>query len=290
ARQMVQFTHRFAGDVNDHRSAVDQIEEKIDSIDQTENQSLSKAVDLLAQMSDVNQNLQTKLVTAEETLLKQADQLSATISEARTDGLTKLFNRRAFDEQLKKLSANWERKQTAFSLILFDIDHFKAVNDTHGHVVGDQVIKHIANTLTQVTRESDYVARYGGEEFAILLPDTSLEKAKDIATRAMQDLRCEEVKIDQLSLNLTTSCGVCCIDQIAEIEQFVTSTDKALYQAKAAGRNQGCSSNGNNFHFFGTASPQKNGINPKEMLEQEPENSFEEVCDDLRGRLQQVIQ
>jgi diguanylate cyclase len=290
ARQMVQFTHQVAGYVNDHRSAVGQIEESIESIDQSEKQSLSKAVALLAQMSEVNQNLQAKLGTAEETLLKQADQLSATISEARTDGLTKLFNRRAFDEQLKKLYANWERKQSAFSLILFDIDHFKSVNDTHGHVVGDQVIKHIAKTLAHVTRESDYVARYGGEEFAVLLPDTTLEAAKEIATRAMGKLRSEKVKIDELSLDLTTSCGVCSIDQIAEVEQFVASTDKALYQAKASGRNCGCSSDGKNFHFFGTASPQENTSDQKEKLEQEPDDSFQEVCDDLRGRLQQVIQ
>src|SRR6185503_7619557 len=102
----------------------------------------------------------------------------------RTDALTGLANRRAFDDELNRRFAEWQRRKTMFSLLILDVDHFKKFNDTHGHQAGDAVLTGVAATLRQTFREMDLVARYGGEEFAAILPVTNLTEALRAAERA----------------------------------------------------------------------------------------------------------
>ena len=99
----------------------------------------------------------------------------------RIDPLTKLANRRAFDLEMTRRFAERDRADNTFSLLLLDIDHFKAFNDEHGHTVGDDVLRHVGEVLTSTMREMDLVARFGGEEFAVVLPMTDLEKAERAA-------------------------------------------------------------------------------------------------------------
>ena len=124
-----------------------------------------------------NQSLQSKLDTAEGRLQEQAVEIEAHISRSLTDPLTGLPNRREFNERLEERMSAWNRRRESFSLLLLDVDHFKKLNDVHGHLVGDQVLAALGNTLRAAIRREDAVARYGGEEFAILLPNTSVEQA-----------------------------------------------------------------------------------------------------------------
>src|SRR6185295_20304286 len=94
-------------------------------------------------------------------------------ADARTDALTRLANRRAFDDELERRFNEWKRLRVPYTLLMADVDHFKKFNDTHGHQAGDEVLKGVAKTLKDTMREMDFVARYGGEEFAAVLPVTN---------------------------------------------------------------------------------------------------------------------
>ena len=151
-----------------------------------------------------------------------------------TDSLTGCWNRRRFDNDLKHYSNLAERYGYTHScLALIDLDHFKAINDNHGHDQGDSALKEVAELLRNNCRDTDIVARVGGEEFAILMPETDLPEAFE----AMYRLK--EVIAKGTTLNLTVSCGVSEIQ--AQAEATYRSADKALYRAKGNGRNRVCS-------------------------------------------------
>src|SRR6185295_757566 len=130
-----------------------------------------------------NAELQQRLEQAEKQLAVQAVQIKAHESEARTDSLTTLSNRRAFDDELKRRLNEWQRKGTPCTLVMMDIDFFKKFNDTHGHQVGDEVLRQVAKVLGVQSREMDIPCRYGGEEFAVILPATEALKACKVAER-----------------------------------------------------------------------------------------------------------
>ena len=156
--------------------------------------------------------------------------------QASTDPLTKLSNRRFANEALETELVRCKRYKDKFSLILFDIDNFKKINDTHGHLVGDCVLVEIARLALQDSRGSDIVARWGGEEFIIFLPKTSKEQAvkKAESLRALM----ENTEIEPVS-RVTSSFGVAelCYDQDETIESLTNRADQALYKAKNKGKN-----------------------------------------------------
>ncbi|CAM5446530.1 diguanylate cyclase [Alishewanella longhuensis] len=156
---------------------------------------------------------------------------------ARQDALTGLANRRAFDEALQQEYQRAKRSNTTLCLALLDVDHFKQVNDRLSHAVGDEVLKRIAAMLKQQSRTVDLVARWGGEEFVILLPDTTLAAATEVCERLRQKLA--QLDFSELSagLTMTISIGLTTNDKL-ELPQMLLSADRALYQAKAAGRNR----------------------------------------------------
>jgi diguanylate cyclase (GGDEF)-like protein len=157
---------------------------------------------------------------------------------ARTDALTGLANRRHFDEQLRRVVSETDRFGGTCSLILADLDHFKNVNDQHGHEAGDAVLKHASQVLTDAIRTVDLCARYGGEEIAILLPQTSQEGAVELADRLRQTLESRPAAHDGASISVTASFGVSTYPQpVPYGDWLVLGADKALYEAKAAGRN-----------------------------------------------------
>ncbi|HEX5437441.1 MAG TPA: sensor domain-containing diguanylate cyclase [Gemmatimonadaceae bacterium] len=157
---------------------------------------------------------------------------------AATDALTGLANRRVFDEQLEKELAECDRYGHPVSLILLDIDRFKSVNDQHGHEAGDAVLVAIARTMEQVVRTIDLCARFGGEELALVLPRTPLASAAEIAERLRQAIESLHVPTGERTLSVTASFGVSCYPESADAhDALFVSADRALYQAKAAGRN-----------------------------------------------------
>jgi two-component system cell cycle response regulator len=160
---------------------------------------------------------------------------------AETDPLTTCFNRRAMMEKLEQEMDRAARYATMLTGMMIDIDNFKQINDTHGHLVGDRVLKQLANLLKREQRSVDIVARYGGEEFAIVLPETSNEGAVAFAERVRERVAEHVFANERLpSLRLTVSVGVASVPaaDIESVEDFFARSDEALYRAKAGGRNQ----------------------------------------------------
>jgi two-component system cell cycle response regulator len=147
-------------------------------------------------------------------------------------------NRRAFDEHLKRLLNETDRFGQPLALILADIDHFKNINDTWGHEAGDEVLRRVAKKLTEGVRNVDVIARYGGEEIAILLPQTSVVGAADLADRLRHAVGAKPVKFKGEEIAVTVSFGVASYpDAVPTRDGLFRAADRALYEAKHAGRN-----------------------------------------------------
>ncbi|HEX8538090.1 MAG TPA: sensor domain-containing diguanylate cyclase [Cystobacter sp.] len=158
---------------------------------------------------------------------------------ATTDGMTGLYNNRTFQAKADEMLAHSRRYGRKCSLVLTDVDHFKSVNDTYGHLTGDQVLKGVARILRQQARDTDIVARYGGEEFAILMPETDAKGAKVIAERIREAIKAEVFQTEMGPLKVTLSLGIATapdhgVDKLVLVEQ----ADQCLYYAKRHGRNQ----------------------------------------------------
>ena len=151
------------------------------------------------------------------------------------DPLTGLLNRRGVDTLLGQVD---EQEIRRLSVVMADVDHFKSVNDTHGHSVGDAVLRAVANTLAEVVRESDAVARYGGEEFLMVLPGATEKQALRIAERAREAVSREPIRAGDRQVPVTVSFGVAAWSPGESRESLVKRADEALYEAKEAGRDQ----------------------------------------------------
>ncbi|OGR34721.1 MAG: hypothetical protein A2051_04565 [Desulfovibrionales bacterium GWA2_65_9] len=160
--------------------------------------------------------------------------------QADRDGLTKIGNRRSFESRLADEAVRHGRYDQPLSLILVDLDHFKLVNDIHGHPAGDEVLRDMAALLGEGLRSSDYPARYGGEEFAVILPHTSREQAALLAERLRQRVaeRVFRAGASKAGLNITVSVGVASLASGGTSQDLVLLADQALYVAKNNGRNR----------------------------------------------------
>jgi two-component system, cell cycle response regulator len=156
-----------------------------------------------------------------------------------TDGLTGLWNRRHFELQATTELARSRRFGEPLGMLLVDVDHFKSVNDGHGHQAGDAVLIEVASRLTHVTREVDLVARYGGEEFGVLLPKTDVKGAPVLAERIRTAIGGEPFTVDGKTLAITVSIGAAVHpDHGDSLVTLLAAADVALYRAKAAGRDR----------------------------------------------------
>lgn len=167
--------------------------------------------------------------------------LSLLERESVTDPLTGVFNRRYLDRCLADDVASARRYNLPLSVLMIDIDHFKLVNDTHGHQFGDRVLATIGEIISKALRESDSVARYGGEEFLVIARHTPLEGATELAERLRTAIESHEMNLpgQAESLHVTVSIGVADLSgEIAETERLIHLADDNLYRAKEAGRNR----------------------------------------------------
>lgn len=171
---------------------------------------------------------------------RQLESANAQLQElALRDGLTGLLNRRHWENCVEHEFARHLRYETPVSLVMFDIDHFKSVNDQYGHQIGDEVIREVARVTRNLARETDYAGRYGGEEFVVLLPDTSLSGAGQFAERLRLAISKLSVDHEGEPLQFTVSLGVACLDnKMNSHADLIERADKALYQSKENGRNQ----------------------------------------------------
>ncbi len=157
-----------------------------------------------------------------------------------TDGLTKLHNHRHFQDELARAFEESQRYQRPLSLAMIDIDFFKKFNDTHGHAVGDDVLKRAAELYRSSVRSTDLVARYGGEEFAVMMPETALDDGIAFAEKIRHLVETTPLQTQAGPLNVTISLGVASVPQsrIHSAKELIVAADRALYRAKKNGRNQ----------------------------------------------------
>lgn len=182
--------------------------------------------------------------TTQQDYLEKLELLNKTLKrQSRTDALTQIFNRRYFNVQLTREFSRAIRYKSRLSVILLDIDYFKIINDTYGHLAGDMVLQEIAQLIQDNIRKSDILARWGGEEFAILAPGISIGQALQFAEKLRQLVEGNEFSIDR---QVTCSFGVSSYVSQDDEDAFLQRADTALYQAKQTGRNRCMASGGDN--------------------------------------------
>lgn len=166
---------------------------------------------------------------------------SETLQQAAlTDALTGMQNRRYFDDALREYLEEFSRIEKPVGLMILDLDHFKHINDTHGHDVGDDVLRAVAGCLRDMTRYHDVVARLGGEEFAVVAPNMELDLLSKLAERIRSAISAMSISSGNVRLRVTTSVGLAIWDGAESADEFYRRADKLLYQAKRMGRNRVC--------------------------------------------------
>jgi len=269
-----------ADDVVDHQSCLEQLNKNLADAKRGEGQESDDTVlDSVARIIQINERLQTRLSDTEDKLHKQTELIESHITEARTDPLTGLYNRRAFDDELLRRIAEWQRKQSVFCMVMLDVDHFKKFNDRFGHPAGDLVLRHLAELLANTFREMDLVARVGGEEFAAVLPGTNMHDARRAAERVRNAVASNVFRFEEQELQVTISLGVAAVEQGDDIISLTKRADAALYASKHAGRNQA--------HYHDGKSAKPTGSSKATPAD---DAEMQTACDDLRQRLVEVAE
>ena len=187
------------------------------------------------------ESLQNKLLQSKEEVEKLQQELQSARIEALIDPLTDVFNRRGFEAQMKKHAADAELQSKKVCFLMLDIDFFKKINDTYGHLFGDKVIRAIATALKAKVKGQDSVARMGGEEFAVILPDTSLEGAYAVAEHIRQVIEKGRIRVldkDEYIGGITISIGISDCEISGDWVDALSKADAALYASKTSGRNK----------------------------------------------------
>lgn len=205
---------------------------------------LQAASDIIAETRtfvEDTRNFELSLSESTQEIQHLKGELDNARKQASVDSLTSLHNRRGFDRALNRAIESVKAGEKTFCLLILDIDHFKMVNDTHGHLVGDKVLIGIAKQLFKQMRGNDFLSRYGGEEFAILLMDTPITGAFTVAEdlrKAVANLRLMQTKTGLQIGKVTISIGVACFRIDESGEGLIQRCDKALYRAKSLGRDR----------------------------------------------------
>lgn len=163
------------------------------------------------------------------------------IQMAKIDSLTGIYNRRYLDSRLAEEIERSRRHGNPLSILLLDIDHFKKINDTHGHLCGDYALRKISELLQELVRTSDILGRYGGEEFCCILPETPFEQAIVLAERCREQVAASPFSCTDQQTSMTISIGVTAMHRDDTLDSIIKRADDALYQAKREGRNRVCS-------------------------------------------------
>ena len=238
------------GVVRDVKAATEEYSDNLEGVS-SKISNVSSAQELKKVLSDVvldtknmlerNKTLEIELDKSSHVMEEMQRDLENVRREALTDGLTNLSNRKAFDNELRRIGEETQITGGTFALLMLDIDYFKSFNDNYGHQVGDQVLRLVARTLTDGVKGRDVAARYGGEEFAIILPDTELQAAVIVGNALRKAVATKDVinrnSGDKLG-RITMSVGCAEFSAGENLQDLIERADAALYTAKHNGRNQ----------------------------------------------------
>ena len=234
-------TSSVAEQVGQHSGSLSVINNELAGVQQGDATAVAGAIQKLLL---ANETMQRRLEMAELQLQAHQRQLQNVASAARTDGLTGLLNRRTLDEELNRCLADYRRRGRPSALLMVDVDHFKRFNDQHGHVVGDVVLKHVADVLLAHSRETDIVARFGGEEFAVVLLGATATAVRKRAEQARAAIGQTLVAVEGKQLRVTASAGLAETTEHDTVVSFLARADAALYAAKHGGRDCGFANDG----------------------------------------------
>jgi diguanylate cyclase (GGDEF)-like protein len=207
--------------------------------------TLKELVDQKKKLSKANEDLAKEITIRKNTELALRQSQEILKQQSITDSLTGLYNRRYFNKLAEEEIDRFFRYLRPLSIIMFDIDFFKRVNDIFGHIVGDNVLKMVAFVTKNQIRTNDIAVRYGGEEFIVLLPETSLEDAVILAERLKRQIEISVIQTEQQPISVTASFGVSNYfikmnekSRDRMLSEFIDNADKALYASKKNGRNK----------------------------------------------------
>ena len=279
-QQMRDLAKNVASDVGAHNTLMSGISNELGTIKVDSPEANATVVGAVSKILSANEKLQSRLVDAEQKIQSQAEEIKAQQSEARTDSLTKLANRRAFDDALEQNLALCRRDRRSFSLLMLDVDHFKKFNDTHGHPAGDEVLRSVGKTLQQVVKISDIACRYGGEEFALVMPSTPIAEARVAAERVRKAIESMVVNFEGKTLSVTVSVGLAEAFKGEDSVRLIRRSDDAVYFSKEAGRNCGHWHDGDDFLPMNVAvNPKK--APPENLKRPSPAKNSEQSVDNL---------
>lgn len=202
---------------------------------------------VLAKLIHANERMAQQLAEAESRLKTQAAMIDLHVTESRTDALTGLANRRAFNDEMANQLSLFEKHGTPVSVLMLDIDYFKKLNDSHGHLVGDDVLMSVGRSIRQHIRIGDFAARYGGEEFAVIFPRTTADQSRAIAERVRDCVSKAVSQISNKPVRITASAGLSQLLPNDSIKTWVRRADEALFFSKDSGRNCGHWNDGRTF-------------------------------------------
>ncbi|TPW12396.1 MAG: diguanylate cyclase, partial [Halothiobacillaceae bacterium] len=211
--------------------ALGQISKHMESYRFDEERRHQEADTRLAQLNERLQSLEHETATLRGRIREQRDQ-------ALRDALTGINNRLAYDERIEQEYGRWKRFREPISLLVWDVDHFKKINDTFGHQAGDKVLMAIAKLFVAQIREADFVARYGGEEFVVLATGATSATALILAEKLRQKIESSQFKHGDVLVPVTVSCGIAEFSEGLSVEEIFAEADRALYHAKQQGRNR----------------------------------------------------
>jgi diguanylate cyclase len=235
-REYLHETHGYAGRLSEINETLndDPPPEKLRLVIET-------LIDENKQLLGLSENLQDRLEQSQKTIEKLTGALDEARAEGQRDALTRLYCRKHFEEAFPKLIALAKTEQKELCLILIDVDNFKAINDSYGHLAGDEVIKSIGAVIQQSIRKDDLAIRYGGDEFAVILPRTAIDDARSIAERIQALLAIKIWRFDTGAPprgSITTSIGISALSWRDSPEAVFKRADAFLYKAKERGKNR----------------------------------------------------
>ena len=241
-QSVLQSAEELTTEVDSHSHELASVEETVDDLSTTGGYEMVKQT-LLQQISialESNRRLEHDLVCTRYRLEEQAQELDRTRAEARVDELSGVGNRKAFDEALRFMYSKFKRHKSHFALLLIDVDHFKWINDTHGHQSGDMVVRRLGESFKSVLRPGDIVSRYGGDEFAVLLDKGDLEVGRGVARRIRErvDRANFDVGTNDARVAVTLSMGLAICQLNDSTNTLIEKADAALYRSKQSGRNR----------------------------------------------------